>query len=129
MSKIKSNNTKAEILIRKALWKKNIRFRINNKSLFGKPDITIKKYKLVVFIDGEFWHGYNWEEKKLKIKANRDYWIPKIERNMRRDYEVNNHYAEHGWKVFRFWEKQVKKSFNECLQEILLYIQSIQLSN
>jgi len=64
MSKIKSNNTAAELLLRKSLWSKSVRYRINDKKLLGKPDISIKKHKLVIFIDGEFWHGYNWEEKR-----------------------------------------------------------------
>lgn len=89
MSKIKGKNTKAEIKFRKALYKLGYRYRIDYNKLIGKPDITLKKYNTVIFIDGEFWHGFNWKEKKEKIKNNRNFWIPKIERNMQRDREVN----------------------------------------
>ena len=119
MKKIKSQNTIAEIILRKRLWSLGIRYRINNKLLFGCPDIAIKKYKLVIFIDGEFWHGFNWHDKKSKIKANRDYWIPKIERNMQRDQIVNLHYLNNEWHVLRFWERQIKRNLDECMTEIL----------
>src|ERR1700756_5196002 len=85
MSKIKGKNTSPELMLRKVLWNSGLRYRLHNKKLPGNPDISMKKYKIAIFIDGEFWHGYNWEEKKTKIKTNRDFWIPKIERNMQRD--------------------------------------------
>lgn len=124
MSKIKSTNTKAEIKLRKSLFLKGVRYRINNRSLFGNPDIAIKKYKLAIFIDGDFWHGKNWEVKKERIKANRDYWIPKIERNMARDLLVNDHYLKLGWNVLRFWEKEVHKELDTCVSQIIEYIQA-----
>jgi len=89
MFKIRGKDTKPEIQFRKALWAKGSRYRVNYKKLIGKPDIVLNKYKTVIFIDGVFWHGYNWEEKKDNIKSNRGFWIPKIERNMQRDQEVN----------------------------------------
>jgi len=101
MSKIKGKNTKPELIFRKALWQKGIRYRLKS-SLPGKPDISIKKHKLVIFIDGEFWHGYNWNERKQTIKNNRRFWIPKIERNMQRDAEVNQTLKDLGFTVFRF---------------------------
>ena len=73
MSRIKSKNTSIEILLRKALWREGIRYRKNLKSLPGKPDIAITKYKIAVFCDGELWHGKDWEEKKNTIKSNRDF--------------------------------------------------------
>ena len=85
MAKIKGKNTKAEVTLRKALWAKGIRFRIHVKSIPGKPDIVINKYRLVVFVDGGFWHGYKWEQNKFKIKSNAVFWIAKIESNMQRD--------------------------------------------
>jgi DNA mismatch endonuclease (patch repair protein) len=72
-SKIMGKDTKPEIQFRKALWAKGYRYRVNYKKLIGKPDIVFNKYKTVIFIDGEFWHGYNWEEKKDKIKSNRGF--------------------------------------------------------
>lgn len=122
MSKIRSKETKSEKQLRKVLWDLGIRYRKNVKILSGKPDIVISRYKFVIFIDGEFWHGYNWEEKKQKIKSNRGFWIPKIERNMQRDAFNNQILTEQGWKVFRFWDSQIKKEFGQCLLQILKYI-------
>ncbi len=118
MSGIKSTNTKPEILLRKTLWSKNIRYRLNLKTLFGTPDIVVKKAKLVIFVDGEFWHGYDWEVKREKIKANSDYWIPKIERNIARDLEVNEHLTKAGWTVLRFWSNEIKKNLPEVIATI-----------
>lgn len=123
MSKIRGKNTKPELKFRKALWAKGFRYRVNSKKIVGKPDILFKKYKTIVFIDGEFWHGYNWEEKKGKINSNRGFWIPKIERNMQRDREVNAALEEMGYKVFRFWEHQIKKDFEHCLDQVVEYLE------
>lgn len=122
MSDIRSKDTQPEILLRKALWDKGIRYRLNVKKLPGKPDIVIGKAKLAIFIDGEFWHGYKWEEKKTRIKANRDYWIPKIENNMARDLRNTADLETLGYKVFRFWEQQVKKDLEGCVKKITDYI-------
>ncbi len=122
MSQIKSKNTKPEMLLRKELWHGGLRYRVNRKDLPGKPDISIKKYKLAVFVDGEFWHGYNWEEKKEKIKSNRKFWIPKIERNMQRDQENNQKLKEKGYKVIRYWAHEVKENVSACAEPINQYI-------
>ncbi len=119
MSKIRGKDTKPEVILRKTLWNIGLRYRKNVKKLPGKPDIVISKYRLIIFVDGEFWHGYNWAEKKTKIKSNRDFWIPKIERNMQRDDEINEQLKAMGWKVIRFWEQEVKKEFGRCIYEIL----------
>ena len=119
MSKIRGKDTKPEVILRKTLWNIGLRYRKNVKKLPGKPDIVISKYRLIIFVDGEFWHGYNWAEKKTKIKSNRDFWIPKIERNMQRDEEINEQLKSMGWKVIRFWEQEVKKEFGRCIYEIL----------
>ncbi|MBN1181413.1 MAG: very short patch repair endonuclease [Bacteroidales bacterium] len=129
MSKIKSYDTMPERKLRKFLWGLNLKYRKNVKKLPGTPDIVISKYALVIFIDGEFWHGYNWIEKKPKIKSNRDFWIPKIERNMQRDSNNNRFYIENGWKVFRFWEHEIKKEFQKCINQILEYIEDFQMYN
>jgi DNA mismatch endonuclease (patch repair protein) len=122
MSKIKGKDTKPEILFRKELWKAGLRYRKHNKNLPGNPDIVNKKLKLIIFIDGEFWHGYNWEEKKKKLKTNREFWIPKIERNMQRDNENNIKLESMGYKVFRFWEHEIKKDFQKCVELIFSYL-------
>lgn len=122
MSKIRGKNTKPELLFRKALWEKGVRYRVDNKKLPGKPDVSIQKYKIAVFIDGEFWHGYNWDERKDNIKSNRYFWVPKIERNMQRDREVNRLLTDMGYTVFRFWEKEIKNELNTCINDVLVYI-------
>ncbi|WP_420603418.1 very short patch repair endonuclease [Flagellimonas sp.] len=119
MGKIRGKNTKPELAFRKALWAAGYRYRIDYKKLIGKPDIALKKYKTVIFIDGEFWHGHNWEERKHKIKTNREFWIPKIERNIQRDQEVNLALEEMGYTVFRFWESEVKKHLDTCLEKVI----------
>ena len=119
MKKIKSTNTKPEVLLRKKLWTVGYRYRINVKELPGKPDIVFFRKKIAIFVDGEFWHGYNWIEKKHKIKANRDYWIHKIEGNIERDYKTNQRLKNMGWKVFRFWEHDVTKNTNVVLNKII----------
>lgn len=124
MSKVHSTEGKDEVIIRKILWKNGIHYRKNYKDLPGKPDIALTKYKVAVFIDGEFWHGYDWENYKKHIKRNRDYWIPKIERNMKRDQEVNAKLKEMGWTVLRFWSKQVLKNPEYYAELIMLYTHS-----
>ena len=118
MSRIGSNNTSIEVLLCKALWREGIRYRKNLRTLPGKPDIVITKHKIAVFCDGEFWHGKNWESKKDKIKENRDYWVPKIERNIARDNITEKKLINMGWVVLRFWGKDIKKDLNGCVYEI-----------
>jgi DNA mismatch endonuclease, patch repair protein len=124
MSKIKSKETQPEKKLRNTLWHLGIRYRKNVKKLPGSPDILIGKYKLAIFIDGAFWHGHNWEEKKGKIKSNRSFWIPKIERNMQRDGENNEKLAQMGYTVMRFWDFEVKHEFVVCLNTILDYCEA-----
>lgn len=118
MSKIKGLNTKPELLLRKALWREGIRYRINVSKLYGKPDLVIRKHQLAIFIDSEFFHGYQWELKREKIKSNREYWLKKISRNMERDKEVNAHLEAAGWTVIRFWSEEVKKNLQGCVELI-----------
>ncbi len=122
MSKIRGKDTKPEIMLRKALWAKEYRYRKDFKKLPGKPDIAMPIHKTAIFVDGEFWHGYDWEIRKEKIKSNRDFWIPKIERNMQRDREVNYLLEQKGYKVFRFWSKEVLKNLDEVVEEIVTHI-------
>lgn len=123
MGRIRGKNTKPELAFRKALWAAGYRYRIDYKKLIGKPDIVLKKYKTAIFIDGEYWHGYKWEERKPKVKTNREFWIPKIERNIQRDGEVNTELDHLGYKVFRFWEREIKKELDTCLQLVLDHLQ------
>jgi len=119
MRKIRSNNTKAEVLLRKSLWLAGVRYRKNFKKLPGSPDIAVTKNKLAIFIDGEFWHGRNWETEKQKIKSNQAYWLPKIERNMERDLNNNRALILIGFTVIRFWESEVLKDLQGCVDKIM----------
>lgn len=119
MSKIKGVNTIPEILLRRALSESGFRYRLNVSKLPGKPDIVINKKKLTIFIDGEFWHGFKWEEKKKKIKSNRGYWIKKIEGNIARDKRNNRELKKMGYTVLRFWETEIKKNLDKCLRKII----------
>lgn len=122
MQAIRSKDTSIELTLRKALWKRGIRYRKNYPALPGKPDIALTKNKIAVFCDSEFWHGYEWEIHKADIKSNRDYWIRKIERNMERDSEINSRLNEMDWIVVRVWGKHIKKNLDECaasIQEII----------
>ncbi|KAA9345726.1 very short patch repair endonuclease [Adhaeribacter soli] len=125
MAKIKSKNTKPELALRKGLWKAGFRYRINYSKLPGKPDIASKKYKIAIFVDGEFWHGYNWQKEKESIKANSGYWIPKIQRNMQRDQENNEKLKLLGYKVFRFWEHEIRMNLNGCIIQIVDFIRKV----
>lgn len=119
MRKIKGTNTSQEVALRKALWKLGIRYRLNVSKLPGKPDIVIRKSRLVIFVDGEFWHGYEWSKKKQRIKANREYWIRKIERTIERDRENVEKLNGQGFVVFRFWEQEIKKDLESCVRKIV----------
>lgn len=129
MAKIRGKNTKPELTFRRALYQYGVRYRVNSAKLPGKPDLSNISKRFVVFIDGEFWHGYNWEEKKSKIKTNRGFWIPKIERNMQRDREVTEVLQQMGFKVFRFWSHQVKNHLGQCVNQVLLYLDQYSSDN
>jgi DNA mismatch endonuclease (patch repair protein) len=92
----------------------------------GSPDIVFAKYKLAIFVDGEFWHGHNWEEKKQKLKTNKDFWIPKLERNMQRDRNNNRLLLEKGWHVMRFWENEIKSDLLGCICRLVKYIDGVE---
>lgn len=124
MQAIRSKDTTIELLLRKALWERGVRYRKNYKKLIGKPDIAITKYRIAVFCDSDYWHGYDWENRNHRIKSNRDYWVPKIERNMKRDQEVTERLQHEGWIVLRFWEWQIRKKLSECVEDILQAIES-----
>lgn len=118
MQKIKSKKTKPEIILQKFLRKKGFKFTINYSNLPGNPDIVLLSKKIAIFVDGEFWHGYRWKEKKKKINSNRAYWIPKIERTIARDRQNNKKLKKAGWRVIRLWEHQIIKDLTKCIQKI-----------
>ena len=118
MQAIKNKGSKIELLLCKELWKRGLRYRKNSKSVYGHPDIVFIGKKVAVFCDSEFWHGYDWENRKSDIKSHQEFWITKIERNMERDIEVNEYLKEHGWTVLRFWGKEIQKNLSGCADMI-----------
>ena len=119
MSRIRGKNTSIEVKLRKALYEKGCRYRCNSKYIFGHPDISFKGVKVVVFCDSEFWHGKDFEENEKKILSNREYWIPKIKRNIERDNEVNEKLTQEGYLIFRFWGGEIEKNLDKCVTKIL----------
>ena len=114
MQQVKNKDSKIEVLLRKELWSRGIRYRKNVNRIYGKPDIVFIGKKIAVFCDSEFWHGYNWEERKKDFKSHQEFWIPKIERNMERDAEVTARLESEGWTVIRFWGNEIKKNTAQC---------------
>ncbi len=125
MSKIRSKNTKPEIIVRKFLFAKGFRFRIHDKKLPGKPDIVLKKFAIVIFINGCFWHGHinnNCRNAKLP-KSNAFFWKNKIIGNMQKDERNINLLKELRWNVITIWECQLKGKFlNDTLESLLTSI-------
>ena len=108
-------DTSIEIILRRALFKRGVRYRKNVKSILGTPDIAIKKYRLLVFCDGDFWHGKDFH----RVKTHEYYWNEKIKRNRERDLEYTIRLRDDGWTVLRFWESDIRKDLDGCVQQIL----------
>lgn len=117
MSRIKGKNTSIEKTLRRELWGRGLRYRLQCKDIPGKPDICFRKHKVAVFCDSEFWHGKDYLEGKCP-KSNQEYWIPKLERNIRRDREVNKMLEDEGWEVIRFWGKDILENPKGCADSI-----------
>lgn len=120
MQNIRSKDTSIELALRRALWNEGYRYRKNYKKLPGKPDIALTQYKIAVFCDSEFFHGKDWDALKVRLSRSDkgEYWIKKIERNMARDNEVEKELGYLGWRVIRFWGKDIKKSPETCVKVI-----------
>ena len=118
MANVKLKRGNAEVLLSKRLWSDGIRYRLNYKKIPGSPDIAVTKYKIAIFIDGEFWHGYDWENKKNRLNRNRDYWIAKIEENIVRDKLIDEKLVLMNWIPIHFWSKDVIKNCDECAMKI-----------
>jgi len=125
MQAVKSSGSKIEIILAKELWSLGYRYRKNDKSVYGKPDIVFKRYQIAIFVDGEFWHGKDWKKRKHDHKSNQDFWIKKIERNIQRDKEVNLQLKKNGWKVLRFWGKDISKNLPNCTDKIIRTINEV----
>ena len=102
MQAVKACGSKIENRLGKALWAEGYKYRKNYKKIEGKPDFALVSSKIAIFCDSEFWHGYDWKNKRKEIKTNKVFWIKKIERNMERDKEVNKLLRKNGWMVLRF---------------------------
>jgi DNA mismatch endonuclease (patch repair protein) len=115
------SGNRPELRLRRALWQLGIRYRKNATSLPGRPDIVIPKAKVVIFCDGDFWHGRNWSTRKAALKNgyNASYWVPKIERNMERDAENETKLQAEGWTVLRFWESEIKNDLHSVVSSII----------
>ncbi|WP_337802979.1 very short patch repair endonuclease [Megasphaera sp.] len=123
MSHIRSKDTKPEVLLRKALWKRGIRYRKNYAALPGKTDIALTRYKIAIFVDGDFWHARGHQDSPgEQVASNKEYWQKKLRNNVERDKAVNDILTEDGWLVLRFWSSDVMKHLDECINQILQYI-------
>lgn len=122
MSKIRSKNTKAEISVFRELRKNGIYFQKHYKNAIGNPDIALPRKKKAIFIDGDFWHGYNFV--KLKKRLPKKYWLKKIENNINRDNNNNLQLRENGWEVLRIWEHDINKNIDKAIEEIVCFLKS-----
>jgi len=119
-----------ELALRKALWRKGLRYRLHETRLLGKPDIVFPTSRVAVFIDGDFWHGNQWKlrgfptlEAQFERVSNRDYWIAKVTRNMKRDAEVTRCLEDEGWRVIRIWESDLKRDLEACTARVAQQVQ------
>lgn len=123
MSKVRGKDTKPEVMLRKALWHKGIRYRKNYKGLPGTPDIVLTRQKIAIFVDGDFWHARGHQENPgEQVQSNKEYWTRHLSRNVEHDKEVNDELTQEGWLVLRFWEGDIKKNLNDCLRKIEAYL-------
>jgi len=117
MSKIRGRDTTPELLLRRSLWSKGIRYRLKAR-IFGKPDIVIQGRKLAIFVDGCFWHGC--PEHGVQPKSNHEFWKSKIQGNIVRDKKVTAKLEKEGWTVLRFWEHEIENELNSVTSTIIL---------
>lgn len=129
MQAVRASGSKIETALAKALFAQGFRYRKNDRTVFGKPDLTFKKHKLAIFVDSEFWHGKDWENRKYDHKTNKEFWISKIERNIERDKEVNEKLLTEGWKVLRFWGDEIINNLNNCINKIQKTINETERKN
>ena len=123
MSHIRAKDTKPEVLLRKALWRRGIRYRKNYADLPVKPDIALTCYRIAVFVDGDFLHARGHQEcPGEQVESNKEYWQRKLRNNIERDKAVNDALTEEGWLVLRFWASDVMKHLDDCVNQILQYI-------
>jgi DNA mismatch endonuclease (patch repair protein) len=115
MQAIKSKGSKEEVQLAKALWSRGYRYRKNDRSIYGCPDLVFRRHRLAIFVDSEYFHGKDWETERYRIKSNRNFWWNKIEGNIKRDNLVNEVLRAEGWNVIRFWSADVRNRINNCI--------------
>lgn len=125
MKAMSHKKSKVESVLAKALWHKGYRYRLNYKKLPGTPDIALTKYKIAIFVDGEFWHGKDFDKTKNRIKNNKNYWIEKIEENIQRDLKNDKLLRQMEWIPLHFWSDEVIKYTNYCIEEVESVVQSL----
>ena len=120
MSRIRGTNTKIDLKMKKMLGSMKYKYEMYPK-MFGNPDFVLSRKRIVIFCDGDFWHGYRYYEKKRLAKK---FWRDKIERNMRRDVVVSRKLRRGGWSVLRCWEHDINKNPEKCMKKINRKIQN-----
>jgi DNA mismatch endonuclease (patch repair protein) len=123
MSRIRSKNTKPELLVRKFLFAQGLRYRLHNKNLPGKPDIVLSKYKTVIFVHGCFWHGHEGCKYFVVPKTRTEWWLEKITGNIANDRKNFEKLEVIGWKIIEIWECELKpkvteNTLNKLIQEL-----------
>lgn len=125
MRRVRSRDTGPEMTLRKALWRRGLRYRLYYRKLPGNPDIVFPGHKVAVFVDGDFWHGNQWRlrghsslEEQFAESPNAPYWVRKIKRNVIRDSNVTTALEYDGWCVIRLWESDLKKNLESCVQQV-----------
>ena len=132
MASIKSKDTEPELLVRQALWKRGLRYRVNVRTLPGKPDIVFTRAKIAIFCAGDFWHGHNWAVRGMasleeELNSYSEFWRSKILSNIERDSKNTLALTESGWIVIRLWESDIRKDLTSCITTIIeTYKQRIQ---
>jgi DNA mismatch endonuclease (patch repair protein) len=124
MSAVKSKDTRPELSLRREIWSRGLRYRVNVKTLPGKPDIVFTKAKLAVFCDGDFWHGHNWVIRGLssleeELSRYSPFWKDKILGNINRDSVITEKLKSDNWEVIRFWESEIKSNLHKCVDLII----------
>lgn len=119
MSHIRGKDTSIELILRKALWARGLRYRKDCKDVFGRPDICFKGKKVAIFCDSEYWHGKYLMEGRYIPKTNTEFWVNKIRSNIERDKKVNETLEKEGWTVLRFWGEEISKNTDACVEKIL----------
>lgn len=124
MAAVRNKDSKAELALRRALHARGVRYRLHAKDVMGRPDLVIRKYRLAIFIDGDFWHGNAWRLRGLRrledlFPTNTEFWAAKIRRNMARDAEVTEILEKAGWTVVRVWESDVQSDLRRAVRHVL----------